>query len=98
MVDYGSLCAVSFTDGGCTKGHPCYNLNEVVVNGKTNNSSGYEPTSRDWDILNMLKTEMPNLAYDIQNRFDRGEYFQLGGGKWDDFTSQFNQGWLGRNN
>ncbi|CAM1361436.1 hypothetical protein TSEDIMI_10006 [Tenacibaculum sediminilitoris] len=86
--------------GGCTGDDNCScggngqheMLNEVVINGKSNNFTGYELNTRDWQIFDMLKIEAPNLHYAIKDRFDKGEYFQLGGGNWGGFAPNWEKG------
>ena len=73
-------------------------LAEVIIYGKSNNKTGYVPKQRDWDILEMLRINAPSIYSSVKNRYSNGEYFRLGGGNWGAFSSQFQQGWLGRNN
>ncbi len=73
-------------------------LDEVVIGGKSNNFTGYEPTTRDWEILDLLRINSPTTYSNIKSRYDSGNYYKLGGGNWGGFSSQFEQGWSGRNN
>ncbi|MFY7670155.1 DUF6443 domain-containing protein [Tenacibaculum sp. MEBiC06402] len=70
-------------------------LDEVVVQGATNNKTGYEPTERDWEILEMIRESSPTLYKQIRGRYDRGEYFALGNdGRYRGFSANWRAGWL----
>ena len=92
-------------DGGSTEDNCCggeYDMKHPgvdlgVIKG-VKSSTGYIPNGRDWEILEMLRNSAPNIYASINRSYKSGDFFQLGGGNWGGFSSQFQQGWEGRNN